>query len=197
MVRFLLLHGPHLALALGAFAVVLVSALRVRPQGPDGLGLALDGPASTAPAPPAPARRGSRRIARLGLLALAPLALTVLSGIALYAVDLDGGRPGAVLRLGHAAVSALALLMVTHKVVAIGAGRLRTALGGERAVATLSSLALALLGVPLALTGAALLLRPGSGSTYAYLHVIASAWWAVLLGAHLVGHLPRALRVDR
>ena len=53
------------------------------------------------------------------------------------------------------------------------------------------------LGVPLALTGAALLLRPGSGSTYAYLHVIASAWWAVLLGAHLVRHLPRALRVDR
>jgi hypothetical protein len=194
--RFLLLHGPHLVLALGAFAVVLVSALRAQPQQEDAFALpATAAPAPAAPAAAAPARRGSRRIARLGLLALAPLALAVVSGVALYALDLSGHRPGAFLRLGHAGVSTLALLMVSYKVLAIGARRLRAALQGERAGRTLSSLVLAGLGVPLALTGVALLLDPGSGSLYAYLHLIASAWWTVLLGTHLLRHLPRALRV--
>jgi hypothetical protein len=194
VVRFLVEHGPHLALALVAFAVVLVSAIRTSGRQDEALIFAA-APAGAPPAPVEPVRRGSRRVARLGLLALAPLALAVLSGIALYAVDLSGHRPGALLRLGHSGVSALALLLVTYKVLVIGARRLRAALAGERATAALASLVLAALGVPLGLTGVVLLASPGTGSAFAYGHLIAAAWWTLLLCTHVLRHLPRALQV--
>jgi hypothetical protein len=47
--------------------------------------------------------------------------------------------------------------------------------------------------VPLLLTGVLLLASPGSDSAGAYIHLIASVWWIVLLGAHLVRYFGRTL----
>jgi hypothetical protein len=186
--RFLVLHVPHLALALGAFVVVLVSAVRAERHGDPGDGISFG--AVTA-APPVELQRTPRpvspRIARLGLLALAPLGLVLVSGVLLYALDASGQRPGEALRIGHAVVATLALAQVIWKVGAIGARRLRATLQRTPGTA-LASLALATLGV-------ALLLAPSSASTLAYAHLIAAAWWTALLGAHLLRHLPRALAI--
>ena len=193
MPGFLLQHWPHLALALPAFAVVVVSALRVQSHQDEALAALGLARAGSSAAPVAPVQPVSPRIARLGLLALAPLCLAVLTGVAIYAVDLAGARPGAVLIVAHSAISTLALVQIAWKLAAIGRRRLRAALGGRHAASAMASLVLALLGVPLLLTGVALLVTPGSGSPFAYVHLIAGAWWTVLLGMHLARHLPRAL----
>jgi hypothetical protein len=58
----------------------------------------------------------------------------------------------------------------------------------------LVSVVLALLAVPLAVTGVALLLAPSTGSTMAYLHLISSAWWTGLMVWHLRRYLRASLR---
>ncbi len=57
----------------------------------------------------------------------------------------------------------------------------------------ISSLILLGLGVPLAATGAWLFVNPSGDSAVDYFHLIASAWWTILLQWHLWRYLGRAI----
>jgi hypothetical protein len=134
-----------------------------------------------------------RSVARRGLLALGPLLATVATGAILYGLDVGGSpAPGAVIWI-HAGISTLAALLVIYKVADIGWARLRRAFTRQRA-SELVSIVLVFLSVPLAVTGVALLLAPSTGSTMAYLHLISSAWWTVLMVWHLRRYLGASLR---
>jgi len=132
-------------------------------------------------------------VARRGLLALGPLLGTVATGAILYGLDVGGDSvPGAVIWV-HAGISTLAALLVVYKVSDLGLARIRRAFSRAR-MHELVSVVLALLSVPLAVTGVALLLAPSTGSTMAYLHLISSAWWTGLMVWHLRRYLRASLR---
>jgi hypothetical protein len=87
----------------------------------------------------------------------------------------------------------LALVLTTWKVALMGRRRLRRDLSLRRPQASLSSLVLLALGVPLLATGAWLLLNPSGSSTTDYVHLITSVWWTLILQWHLWRYLSRAL----
>ena len=187
MSKVLAQHWPHFGFLLIGVGVFLWVAYR-----PD---REQRGPAEEELIPtPARAPVSVRRsVARRGLLALGPLVGTVATGGILYGLDVGGSPvPGAVIWV-HAGISTLAALLVSYKVSDIGVARLRRAFTRER-MSDLISIVLALLGVPLAVTGVALLLAPSTGSTMAYLHLISSAWWTGLLAWHLRRYLGPSLR---
>jgi hypothetical protein len=187
MSKVLAQHWPHFGFLLIGVAVFLWMAYRPERESR----------ASAEEHPiPAPARAPASvrsSVARRGLLALGPLLGTVATGAILYGLDVGGSAvPGAVIWV-HAGISTLAALLVTYKVSDIGVARLRRAFTRER-TSDLISIVLALLAVPLAVTGIALLLAPSTGSTMAYLHLISSAWWTGLLVWHLRRYLGPSLR---
>jgi methionyl-tRNA formyltransferase len=85
------------------------------------------------------------------------------------------------------------LLLVVYKVADLGPGRLRRAVTRQRAC-ELVSIVLAVVSVPLAVMGVALLIAPSTGSSIAYAHLISSAWWTGLLVWHLRRYLGASLR---
>ena len=186
MSKVLAAHWPHFGiLVVGVFAF-LWAAYR-----PDRSELPVQAAEPVAPqAPPTSVRRS---VARRGLLALGPLLGTVATGAILYGLDVGGSPvPGAVIWV-HAGISTLAALLVVYKVAGMGVPRIRRAFSRER-MSELVSIVLALLCVPLAVTGVALLVAPSTGSTMAYLHLISSAWWTGLLVWHLRRYLRASLR---
>jgi hypothetical protein len=117
----------------------------------------------------------------------------VATGAILYGMDVGGySVPGAVIWV-HAGISTLAALLVVYKVSDLGLTRLRRAFSRAR-MHEVVSVVLALLSVPLAVTGVALLLAPSTASTMAYLHLISSAWWTGLMVWHLRRYLRASLR---
>src|SRR5581483_9581466 len=125
--------------------------------------------APVAEAESAPAPLNVRRsTARRGMLALGPLIAALATGALLYGLDVAGTpAPGAVIWV-HAGISALAALLVVYKVADIGWARIGRALRRAR-LHELVSIVLALLGLPLAVSGVALLVDPSTGSFMAYL----------------------------
>jgi len=187
MGKVLAQHWPHfgfLVIGMGAFLWYAYRPQGDRPR-------AAEADASPVPAPgPANVRRS---VARRGLLALGPLLGAVATGAILYGLDLGGsGVPGAVVWV-HAGISTLATLLVVYKVADLGVARIRRAFTRER-LSDLVSIVLALLSVPLAVTGVALLLASGTGSFMAYAHLISSAWWTGLMVWHLRRYLRPSLR---
>ncbi len=185
MSKVLAEHWPHFGFLVIGVAVFLWMAYKPRDDEAQ--------PAETYGAPAPVAGTVRRSVARRGLLALGPLLGTVATGAILYGLDIGNSPvPGAVIWI-HAGISTLAALLVTYKVADLGVERLRRAFTRQR-MSDLVSIVLALLAVPLAVTGVALLLAPGTGSTMAYLHLISSAWWTGLLVWHLRRYLGASLR---
>jgi hypothetical protein len=143
------------------------------------------------------ARRVRRSTARLGLIALVPLVVAVGTGGWLYTLALDDRRPSQADAWIHGVVSVLALVLVGWKLADLGWARLRRGLDPRRAFSEGVSLLLAVLGLPLLVTGAVLLWTPSSGSYAAYTHLVVGVWWTVLLTAHLSRYLGRSLTAGR
>jgi hypothetical protein len=189
MSKVLAQHWPHFGFLVVGMAVFLWMAYR-----PDrsGAGTTNQGPVQV-PSPAPVAATVRRSVARRGLLALGPLLGAVATGAILYGVDVGGSPvPGAVIWV-HAGISTLAALLVVYKVADLGAARIRRAFTRER-LSELVSIVLAVLSVPLAVTGVALLIAPSTGSTMAYLHLISSAWWTGLMVWHLRRYLRASVR---
>ena len=192
MGKVLAQHWPHFGIV--AIGVVVFLWVAYRPEGGRAAPPHEAGEADLRPAP-APARV-RRSVARRGLLALGPLLGTVATGAVLYGLDLGGSSvPGAVIWV-HAGISALALLLVAYKVADMRAARIRRAFTRQH-LHEVVSIVLAVLSVPLLVTGVALLLAPSTGSTVAYLHLISSAWWTGLMVWHLRRYLGASLRGAR
>jgi hypothetical protein len=139
-------------------------------------------------------RRPVRRaVARLGVLALVPLFAAIVTGLFIYTWNIRDDRPSSALIWTHTAISVLALVLTTWKVLIMGRRRLRRDLSLSRPQSSLSSLVLLALGVPLVATGIWLLVRPSGSSTTDYVHLIVSVWWTLILQWHLWRYLSRAL----
>jgi hypothetical protein len=190
MSKVLAAHWPHFGFLVVGVFVFLWMAYKPDHGDAGKAGAPVD-PVGAAPTPaPANVRRS---VARRGLLALGPLLGTVATGAILYGMDVGGDSvPGAVIWV-HAGISTLAALLVVYKVSDLGMARIRRAFSRAR-MHELISVVLALLAVPLAVTGVALLLAPSTGSTMAYLHLISSAWWTGLMVWHLRRYLRASLR---
>jgi hypothetical protein len=190
MSKVLAAHWPHFGFLVVGVFVFLWMAYKPD-QDPGSRADAAVDPEAASPAPaPANVRPST---ARRGLLALGPLLATVATGAILYGLDVGGDSvPGAVIWV-HAGISTLAALLVVYKVSDLGVSRMRRAFSRAR-MHELVSVILALLAVPLAVTGVALLLAPSTGSTMAYLHLISSAWWTGLMVWHLRRYLRASLR---
>jgi hypothetical protein len=133
-------------------------------------------------------------VARRGLYALGPLVAAVATGVVIYGIDVAGDHPGSSLAWVHSAVATLAVLLVAYKLADLGWKRLRNSIKGEAILDSgLSLLAVALI-PPLLVTGVLLLLAPSSVSFVAYAHLVAGAWWTLLVAIHLRHYLKRALR---
>jgi hypothetical protein len=135
-----------------------------------------------------------REAARRGVLVLVPLLGALVTGAVLYGIDLAGMRPGEGLIWTHVGLSALLCLLAVYKLVGIEAVRTLGRLSLDRAIAAGGSLLLALLLVPILITGLDLLADPSRASFAANLHLIASAWWTLLALWHLARYLGRSLR---
>jgi hypothetical protein len=181
-------HWPHFGFLVVGVAVFIWMAYK-----PDGERTDDAAPALEPVAPSAAPATVRRSVARRGLLALGPLLATVATGAIIYGLDVGGDSlPGAVIWV-HAGISSLAALLVVYKVSDLGWARIRRAFSRAR-LHELVSVILALLSVPLAVTGVALLLAPSTGSTMAYLHLISSAWWTGLMVWHLRRYLRASVR---
>jgi hypothetical protein len=188
MSKVLATHWPHFGFLVIGVCVFLWIAYKPEQKQAADAAPALD-PVAPSPAP----ANVNRSVARRGLLALGPLLGAVATGAILYGLDVGGSPvPGAVIWV-HAGISTLAALLVVYKVSDLGVGRIRRAFSRAR-LHELVSVVLALLSVPLAVTGLALLLAPSTGSTMAYLHLISSAWWTGLMVWHLRRYLRASLR---
>ena len=190
MGKLLAEHWPHLIfVGIGVIAFLWTAYRPEREEEEEARAAA-----NVAPPSPAPAANAVKRsVARRGLLALGPLAGAVATGGVLYGIDLGGGRlPGAVIWV-HAGISTLALLLVVYKLADTGWAGLRRAFKRDR-LADLVSLGLAVVSVPLAVTGIPLLFSANAGSFFTYAHLISSAWWTGLLAWHLRRYVGASLR---
>jgi len=185
MAKLLSAHWPHLIFVVIGVVVFLWSAYR-----PEGTELD-DSPEVEAARPQR--RQVKRTAARRGLLALGPLVAAVGTGAALYGIALAGASEPAAVIWVHSGISALALALVVYKVSDLGLARVRRAFTRE-GLPELVSIALAVVSVPLAVTGIGLLVSPSTDSAFAYTHLISSAWWTGLLVWHLRRYLVPSLR---
>ncbi len=187
MSKVLAQHWPHFGIVVVGVFAFLWAAYRPEPKDQ-----ATSAPVADTESAPAPLNV-RRSTARRGLLALGPLLATVATGGFLYGLDVAGSSvPGAVIWV-HAGISTLAALLVIYKVADLGWARIGRALRRAR-LHELISIVLALLGLPLAVSGVALLLDPSTASFMAYLHLISSAWWTGLMVWHLRRYLRASLR---
>jgi hypothetical protein len=193
MARFIVLHIPHIIPAVVAMVFLGRFALVMADQPPAEFSDAQIAEWRRVRVERATARRVRRVSARLGLLALPALIAAVSTGLWLYTIALRDDRPSSALIWLHVATSALALGLVAVKLVESGRARLARGLDPARFFTDGLSLILAGLAVPLLATGVVLMLVPGSGSATAYAHLIGSAWWMALFGAHLTRYLGRSL----
>ena len=186
MSKVLAQHWPHFGIVLVGVVAFLWAAYRPAKD------QTASAPVADADAAPAPLNV-RRSTARRGMLALGPLLAAVATGALLYGLDVAGSSvPGAVIWV-HAGISTLAALLVAYKVADMGWARIGRALRRVR-LYELVSIVLALLGLPLTVSGIALLLAPSTASFMAYLHLISSAWWTGLMVWHLRRYLRASLR---
>jgi hypothetical protein len=191
--RFIVLHIPHIVPVLVAFAFLGRLAVVVADQPPVHLDEAAVDDWRLARAERARARRVRRSTSRIGMLSLLPLLAATATGLVLYSFALNDDRPSRLLTWSHAALSVAALALIAWKLADGGVERLRRGLDPRRALTEGASLVLAALGLPLLVTGAWLLAAPSDSSFSSNVHLVASVWWMLLLGAHLFRYLGRAI----
>ncbi len=135
------------------------------------------------------ARRVRASTSRLGLWSLGPLAVALVTGLWLYTEALRNDEPGALLAWVHAGFAFLGLGLISLKLLDLGRTRIARGLQPRRALTDGVSLVLTLVNLPLLVTGIVLLAAPSTGSASAYGHLVASVWWSILFGAHLLRYL--------
>jgi len=137
-----------------------------------------------------------RRTALIGLIALTPIVLAFLTGLWIYTLALRSSASPGWLIWSHTALSVLALVLVTVKSGELGWRRIVRRIQARRPQDAIASVTMLAFGVPIALTGVLMLLRPSGGAFTAvdYLHVITGVWWAVIVQWHLYRYLVRAIR---
>jgi hypothetical protein len=197
-VKFVVAHLPHIVPSVFGFVLVIwlwASDSRQRARaGPADAQIAPPARPAAAPRAAAPVRAEA---ARRGVLLLGPIAAALATGAVIYAIDLGAGRPGRGLAWFHSGFGTLVLLLAGYKLADADPRRLRTGWRLGRVLETGGSLALAVLLVPLLVTGGALLLAPSDASFAAYAHLVFGAWWTVLVLWHLWRYLKRAVRSVR
>lgn len=136
------------------------------------------------------------RTALFGLVALGPLVVAFISGLMIYTLSLRGDPSPGWLVWGHVATGAFGLVVVTLKTVELGWRRILSRVKATRPQDAIASITMLLLGVPIAITGIAMLFRPSGGDFTAvdYLHVITGVWWVLIVQWHLFRYLGRALK---
>jgi hypothetical protein len=184
--KLLATHWPHIAFVLIGVVAFFWTAYRKGPDNPR---------AQVAPvaAPPKAVRTAPVSAARRGLMALGPLVAALATGAILYGMNVGNGAVPGALTWGHVGVSVLALLLVAYKLVNMRGKQIRRALRVRR-LPEVFALALAVLFVPLLITGIQLVLVPQGDSFAAYAHLVSSAWWTVLLLWHLRRYVGASLR---
>jgi hypothetical protein len=184
--KLLASHWPHIAFVLIGVVAFFWTAYR---KGPD------NARARIAPvaAPPKAIRTAPMSAARRGLMALGPLVAALATGAILYGMNLGNGAVPGALTWGHVGVSVLALLLVAYKLANMRGKQIRRALRVRR-LPEVFAVALAVLFVPLLITGIQLVLAPQADSFAAYAHLVSSAWWTVLLLWHLRRYVGASLR---
>lgn len=137
-----------------------------------------------------------RRTAVFGLVALGPLALSFLTGLAIYTLSLRSDPSPAWLIWSHVATGVFGLVVVSAKSAELGWRRILSRVQATRPQDAIASITMLLLGVPIALTGVLMLFRPSGGdfTTVDYLHVITGVWWVLIVQWHLFRYLGRALK---
>lgn len=137
-----------------------------------------------------------RRTALFGLVAVGPLALSFLTGLAIYTLSLRSDPSPGWLIWGHLATGVFGLVLVTAKSAELGWRRILSRVQATRPQDAIASITMLLLGVPIAVTGVVMLLEPSGGAftTVDYLHVITGVWWVLIVQWHLFRYLGRALR---
>jgi hypothetical protein len=191
--RFVVVHIPHIIPALVAMGFLGRFAAVMADQPPAELSDAQVDEWRRIRVERARARRVRAVTSRIGLWALPLLVAAAATGLWLYTVALRDDRPSTLAIWIHVVVSVAGLAIVTVKLVESGRARLRRGLDPARFFTDGLSLLLAVLALPLLVTGVVLLAAPGSDSAGAYAHLVASAWWMTLLGVHLMRYLGRAI----
>jgi hypothetical protein len=132
----------------------------------------------------------------LGLSALGPIVIAFGTGLWIYTLSLRGEGSSEAMIWTHVITGAVGLLFVSIKAMELGWRRILRRLEARRPQDAIASLIMLVLGVPLLLTGIAMLVAPSGGSftTVDYIHIIASVWWVVLVQWHLFRYFRRALR---
>jgi hypothetical protein len=140
-----------------------------------------------------------RRTSQLGLIALVPLAFSFGTGLWIYTLSLRGDPSDAWLVWSHSLTGAFGLAVASVKAAELGWRRIRQRLEVRRPQDAILSLVMLALGVPIAITGVLMLLRPSGGAFTAidYLHIVTGVWWVLLLQWHLYRYLARAMRASR
>jgi hypothetical protein len=192
-VDFVVQHIPHIIPVLVAFGFLAKLGKAVSEQPPATLDDEELAAWEQAREQRAYARRVRASTARLGLWSLGPLAVAFGTGLWLYTEALRDEEPGTVLAWVHAIASVVGLALISLKLVDLGRARIARGLQPRRALTDGVSLVLALVNLPLLVTGIVLLIVPSTGSASAYGHLVASVWWTILFGAHLLRYLGRAL----
>lgn len=137
-----------------------------------------------------------RRTALFGVVAVGPLALSFLTGLAIYTLSLRDDPSPAWLVWSHVATGAFGLVVVTAKSAELGWRQILARVQATRPQDAIASITMLLLGLPIALTGVLMLFEPSGGAftPVDYLHVIAGVWWVLILQWHLFRYLGRALK---
>jgi len=190
---FVVQHIPHIIAAVIALAFLVRMGVMMLQQPPAELSDEEVERWHQARRERAYARRVRRGASRLALWSLVPLLYALASGLWLYTEALRNARPSDALTWSHSAAAVVGLGLATWKLAGLGAATLRRCLDVRRALTDGASGLLAVLGLPLLVTGAVLLVVPSSSSWTAYAHLVVSVWWIVLFGMHLMRYLGRAL----
>jgi hypothetical protein len=191
--QFVLLHIPHLLPAVVGIGFLARFGLYVRRLPPAHLNdEELAEWTRERDARRRPARPVSAAAARLSTIALVPLLVAFGTGLAMYTVDLRGHSSSAAMTWIHAVSAAVGLVAATAKIAVIPRERLRAALAPGMWAGDGLSVALAVTGIPLLLTGLVLLATPGGDLRRA--HLVLSAVWMVGFQVHVFRYLGRALR---
>jgi uncharacterized membrane protein len=194
-VNFVVTHLPHLLPAAFGLAFLVkfgVYAMRLPPAHLSDEELADWRRAQAAQR--RPPRRVSRVVARLGTAALPWLVVGFGTGLLMYTFALRDDRPSPELVWTHVVTSAIGLALVTWKIVRVPRRGLRRGLEPRHLLHEGSSLVLAAVSLPLAVTGVVLLAAPSDDSFTAYLHLVTGVWWTIVLQWHLYRYLSRALK---
>lgn len=198
MVRWAVIHLPHIVPPLIAFAFLARLALWAAAQPPSHFTdeeieawnreRALERDRLNQPV--------RRATSILGLIALGPIIIAFATGLWIYTLSLRGEGSSEAMIWTHVVTGVVGLLFVSIKAIELGWRRILHRLEARRPQDAIASLVMLVLGVPLFLTGVAMVLAPSGGdfTTVDYVHIITSVWWVVLVQWHLFRYFRRALR---